>query len=365
MEEMFRRAESADLGPVCALIDSRIAWMKAAGLRQWDAEDYRRWYSDDYFRSAAANGELFVLCGADGSLHAAACLRETDRHWDDGVPALYVNNLAASAQHKGAGSEFLRRAASLAAAQGMERLRLDCNSGCEKLNRWYEAQGFRAVGTMREGVYRGVLREKLDLPGRPLSVNVLLFDGFETLDAFGPVDILHRIGDWRLRYISARGGDVRSAQNFFVRTEAADEADTAGALLLPGGMGTRALVNDAAFLALLKRLAENATYCLSVCTGSALLAACGVLDGRRATSNKRAFAWAASCGERVLWQPKARWTVDGKFCTSSGVSAGMDMALGFVADRFGGEKADEIARTIEYVRNSNPDCDPFAVEDPA
>ena len=78
MEEMFRRAESSDLGPVCALIDSRIAWMKAAGLRQWDAEDYRRWYSDDYFRSAAANGELFVLCGADGSLHAAGCLRDAD-----------------------------------------------------------------------------------------------------------------------------------------------------------------------------------------------------------------------------------------------------------------------------------------------
>ena len=127
-------------------------------------------------------------------------------------------------------------------------------------------------------------------------------------------------------------------------------------------MGTRPLVKDKAFLARLKEKAEGAEYVLTVCTGSALLAGTGLLDGRKATSNKMAFEWVKSCGEKVLWQPSARWTADGKYYTASGVSAGIDMALGFMWDRFGAEKARTIARNTEYVWNSDPEKDPFARE---
>ena len=276
----------------------------------------------------------------------------------------WLSNLASALDAKGAGRDFLRHAASLAASLGMERLRLDSAGDNEPLARWYESQGFRTVGTVREGPYRGVLREKLDLPGHPMPVTVLLFDGFEMLDAFGALDVLRRLPDARVRCVSQNGGLVESAPGLRVQTVPADEAENSGILLLPGGMGTRTLVNDEAFLALLKKRAEAATYCLSVCTGSALLARCGVLDGRKATSNKRAFAWAASCGENVLWQPRARWVRDGRFYTSSGVSAGIDMALGFAADRLGREAALEIARSNEYVWNDDPSRDPFAADEP-
>ena len=96
-------------------------------------------------------------------------------------------------------------------------------------------------------------------------------------------------------------------------------------------MGTRRLVSDQAFLDELRRQSERARYVATVCTGSGLLARTGALDGRRATSNKFSFNWAVSQGPHVTWVPEARWVEDGKFFTSSGVSAGIDMALGLIA----------------------------------
>lgn len=123
----------------------------------------------------------------------------------------------------------------------------------------------------------------------------------------------------------------------------------------------RPLVDDGAFCEKLKKLADAATWCLAVCTGSALLARTGLLAGRRATSNKRSFDWVVSVAPDALWQRKARWVVSGKYYTSSGVSAGIDMALGFIADRYGREKALAIARGMEYVWHEDAADDPFAV----
>ena len=92
----------------------------------------------------------------------------------------------------------------------------------------------------------------------------------------------------------------------------------------------------------------------------ALLAGCGALDGRRATSNKKSFAWVKSVRGAVGWEERARWVADGKFYTSSGVSAGMDMALGFVSDRFGRSRAEGIAEQLEYVWNDDCTRDVFA-----
>ena len=137
------------------------------------------------------------------------------------------------------------------------------------------------------------------------------------------------------------------------------QADTSGILLVPGGQGTRTLVDNSVFISVLRSLAEAAEYCLCVCTGSALLAKTGLLDNIRATTNKKSYEWAVSQNDKVLWAPKARWVHDGKFYTSSGVSAGIDMSFAFVSDILGAEKASQIANHIEYIRNTDSEFDPF------
>lgn len=192
------------------------------------------------------------------------------------------------------------------------------------------------------------------------DVNIYLFEGFETLDIFGPIEALARVESFRVKYYSADGGVILSAQNTPVVTRPITEADKSGIYVIPGGRGTRGLVHDEKEKDLIRQYAEASTYCLSICTGSAVLAKCGVLDGRRATSNKKAFEWAVSCGEHVNWIRQARWCVDGKYYTASGVSAGIDMTLGFISDLFGMEKALQIAGDMEYIWNQDADYDPFS-----
>ncbi len=194
-----------------------------------------------------------------------------------------------------------------------------------------------------------------------MKIHILLFDGFETLDIFGPVEILARVEGHELLYQSLDGGIVRNAQGMEVLTSRIEALEPESVLVIPGGRGTRALVGNERFLNGISELVQNAGYVLSICTGSALLAKAGVLDGLKATSNKKAFEWAKSNSNQVTWVYHARWVNDGKFYTSSGVSAGMDMALGFVRDLYGMEKAEKIAQDIEYVWNKDSEADPFAV----
>lgn len=194
-----------------------------------------------------------------------------------------------------------------------------------------------------------------------MDIGVLLFTDFELLDACGPIEIVGRMKEVRFTAYSPQGGTVLCAQKLPFVTAPLEELSKTDVLLVPGGRGTRALVQDQQFLSELVRAAAKSKYILSVCTGSALLGAAGLLDGRRATSNKKAFSWAASTSSKTQWQPSARWVTDGIYYTSSGVSAGMDMALGFVADQFGREEALRAAEEIEYIWNENPEEDPFAV----
>ena len=187
----------------------------------------------------------------------------------------------------------------------------------------------------------------------------LLFDQFESLDLFGPVEIFGGALAASMNYVSMEGGLIRSAQGAQIHTQKAELLPEGSVLLIPGGMGTRPLSKDGAFLARLKELAGSAEYVLTVCTGSALLAAAGILQGVKATSNKFAFEWVKSTGG-AEWVGRARWVRDGKYYTSSGVSAGIDMALGFVADHYGREAAEENARKAEYLWNADAEEDPFA-----
>lgn len=124
-------------------------------------------------------------------------------------------------------------------------------------------------------------------------------------------------------------------------------------------MGTRPLVEDHLFLQSLKQLADNVHWVLSVCTGSALLAKAGILDNKKATSNKLSWQWVIAQSDQVNWIQQARWIVDDKYYTSSGVSAGIDMTLGFIADRHNINTACRIAHYTEYSWQQDNESDNF------
>jgi len=193
-------------------------------------------------------------------------------------------------------------------------------------------------------------------------VSVVLFEGFELLDVFGPVELLFmRPEDFAVDLVGPAAGPVRSSQGAEVVAEAGyADAPAPDIVLVPGGIGTRSLAGDAGFLSWLAAWAQPAVLVTSVCTGSGLLAAAGLLDGYRATSNKRAFAWAASQGQDVTWVAKARWVQDRDRWTSSGVAAGMDMTAALIASLIGAEAAADAAHRIELEIHPDPDWDPFA-----
>lgn len=193
-------------------------------------------------------------------------------------------------------------------------------------------------------------------------MSVVLFEGFELLDVFGPVSLFNHVPDLSIHYLGREAGrPVASAQGALLVAEAAyATAAAADILLVPGGIGTRVAVSDAAFLEWLANYGNAATLVTSVCTGSGLLAAAGLLDGYRATSNKRAFSWASGHGRTVEWVPKARWVEDRNRWTSSGVAAGMDMAAALIKKVWGDDVAKAAAQRLELEIHTDPDRDPFA-----
>ena len=198
--------------------------------------------------------------------------------------------------------------------------------------------------------------------GVPRRIDVVLFDGFQLLDVFGPVDLIGRFPEQiSVRYLAEAGGAVRSSQGIEVlATHTYADAGTPDIVMVPGGAGTRGLVEKQAFLAWLRAWAEGAAIVSSVCTGSAVLAAAGLLEGYRATSNKRSFAWASSHGVHVEWVRQARWVEDRDRWTSSGVAAGMDMTVALLATIVGPEAAHEGADMAELEIHTDPTWDPFA-----
>ena len=194
-----------------------------------------------------------------------------------------------------------------------------------------------------------------------MKVGVLIFEDFETLDVFGPVEILGRLKDhFQVSFYSEQGGLVKNAHGVAIDTMPIQNINGGvDIFLIPGGHGTRKEVNNSLLVGAIKQIAELSNYVFTVCTGSALLAKTGLLDNRVATSNKRAFDWVISNGENVKWVRKARWTVDEKYYTSSGVSAGMDMTLGFLKDTHGEAFAKTVAYQIEYNWQEDKETDNF------
>ena len=183
-----------------------------------------------------------------------------------------------------------------------------------------------------------------------MNVGVLLFENFETLDVFGPVEILGRLKDfYTISFYSLQGGLIRNQHGVEISTEKLEsDSNNLDLFIIPGGQGTRNEVDNRLLIDSIRRISLLSKYVLTVCTGSALLAQTGLLDNRKATSNKRVFEWVTGYGKSVNWIKHARWTVDDKYYTSSGVSAGMDMTFGFLSDVHGLEFARKAAFEIEY-----------------
>lgn len=204
-----------------------------------------------------------------------------------------------------------------------------------------------------------------------LTVGGILYPGFEMLDLFGPLEMYSMLGPEQVNIVTVAQTTepVTSAVSTAIHAgpKVVPDTDFASAgkldiILLPGGFGTLPELENSALLEFLHTKAETAQVVSSVCTGSALLAKAGLLEGHRATSNKQLFALASGIGDNVQWVESARWVEDGKFWTSSGVSAGMDMTLAIIARVISVEAAEAAANSAEYTWHRDGDNDPFASE---
>ncbi|MFK8050741.1 MAG: DJ-1/PfpI family protein [Halioglobus sp.] len=201
-----------------------------------------------------------------------------------------------------------------------------------------------------------------------LILGAVLYEGFELLDMFGPLEMFTALPPdvFEVVMIAENKGSVRagSMAGAAMPTVNADydfqDAPALDLILVPGGVGTIPELENQAMLDFLASRSKAAKITASVCSGSALLAKAGVLDGHRATSNKQVFLLASSSSDKVDWQERARWVDDGPVVTSSGVSAGMDMALAIIQRLFDEKTAEAIADGAEYTWHRDADEDPFA-----
>lgn len=190
----------------------------------------------------------------------------------------------------------------------------------------------------------------------------LVFPGFQTLDFFGPIEMLGGFRDDIEVVTVARGPDPvesRHRQKIVVDKTISEGTDY-DLLFIPGGDSALDAAKDDALMQWVRETGHEAERVMAVCTGTILLGMTGLLDARRATTNKLDFTSTVHLAPEVTWVKQARWVQDGKFYTSSGVSAGMDMALGVAADLFGLDQAREMAEGCEYVWHEDPNRDPFA-----
>lgn len=198
----------------------------------------------------------------------------------------------------------------------------------------------------------------------PWRLGIMLFEGYELLDVMGPLEMFGNVGPaLEVVTVSKSGGEVEAAQPLTsVADYSFDDCPPLDILLVPGGRGVQEVLEDAASIDWVREQAKSAKYVTSVCTGTAILAEAGTLDGYKATTNKLAYKRLTSNYDGVTWIPKARWVEDRDRITSSGVSAGIDMALHIIERVYGERTADRITLGTEYIRNHDPADDPFARE---
>ena len=188
-----------------------------------------------------------------------------------------------------------------------------------------------------------------------MQIAVLLYDGFTALDCVGPYDVLSRLPGADVVFVAAERGEVRTDTKMLaiVADRAIAEVTTPDILLIPGGFGTRRLMTDPSTLDWIRTVHRHTTWTTSVCTGSLLLGAAGLLDGLDASTHWASRELLESTGARYV---ETRVVEQGKIVTAAGVSAGIDMALRLAA-RIGGDvTAQAIQLAIEYDPQPPYDC---------
>ncbi len=180
-----------------------------------------------------------------------------------------------------------------------------------------------------------------------MEIAIPLFDRFTALDAVGPYQVLAALPGARVRFLAAEPGPVRCDNRMLtlVAEGRFEDADRPEVLVIPGGIGTRAALADERLLDWVRSVHETTRFTTSVCTGSLVLAAAGLLDGEDATTHWLEFETLASLGAR----PTSERVVErGKIITAAGVSSGIDMALRVSELIAGAEVAQAIQLAIEY-----------------
>ncbi len=180
-----------------------------------------------------------------------------------------------------------------------------------------------------------------------MDIAVFIYDGMTALDAIGPYEVLSRLPEAKLRFVAEEKGVVRTDTGALgIHADAAiAEVGSADLLLVPGGPGDERVRQTPRALEWLARIHQGTRHTTSVCTGSLILAAAGVLDGRRAVTHWARMDLLAELGAKPV---KARWVEEGKIVTAAGVSAGIDMALHLAAKIAGEPLAKAMQLGLEY-----------------
>jgi transcriptional regulator GlxA family with amidase domain len=180
-----------------------------------------------------------------------------------------------------------------------------------------------------------------------MKIAILIFDRITALDAIGPYEVLSRLPGAELTFVAKEAGPKRSDTGALAITAdaALDELTDPDLLLVPGGIGNRPILRDEEVLDWIRTAHEGTTWTTSVCTGSFVLGAAGILEGLEATTH---WAFLERLREYGATPVKRRVVEQGKVWTAAGVSAGLDMALTLAARDVGDGFAQSVQLGIEY-----------------
>jgi transcriptional regulator GlxA family with amidase domain len=180
-----------------------------------------------------------------------------------------------------------------------------------------------------------------------MQIAYLLYDRFTALDITGPHDVLNSVPGNESIFVAEKAGPIRNESDTLslVADASLDEVTTPDVLVVPGGFGTRSLLQHEPLLGWIRDVHETSMWTTSVCTGSLLLAAAGLLDGAPATTHWLARDQLAELGAKPV---PDRVVQHGKIITAAGVSSGIDMALHLVQQVNGDEVAQAVQLGIEY-----------------
>ncbi|KUJ15122.1 class I glutamine amidotransferase-like protein [Mollisia scopiformis] len=213
----------------------------------------------------------------------------------------------------------------------------------------------------------------------PTHFGYLLYQGFEVLDVFGPLEALNGLAglyDLNLTIVAEtmdpisslpptswfNGNKMNSTfSEHVLPTHTFETAPPLDVLIIPGGNGLFApapLLDST--IQFIKARYPTLQYLITVCNGAGIAARAGVLDGKHATTNKAVWDQTIALGPKVKWVAQARWVTDGNVWTSSGVSAGIDVMLAWISAVYSEANATGIANGMEYERHMNSTDDPFA-----